>query len=132
MASLLLRSTPVAGSRPVALRNRQPVRLAPVAAGKGELVDAIAAKHDKVTKADVKRIVEDVIEYIESNVEKGEKVTLVGFGTFELRDRAERNGRNPQTGESIKIPAKKAPGFTAAAAFKDRVNKGTPAAQPKK
>ena len=70
-----------------------------------------------------KTILSATIETIETTVKKGEKVTLVGFGTFERRERAARKGRNPQTGKEIKIAAKKVPAFSAGKKFKDAVAK---------
>ena len=89
---------------------------------KAELIAAIAAKTGdtkKVAEASVNAFVEAVTEALV----KGEKVQLVGFGSFEVRKRAARKGRNPQTKEEIKIPASKAPVFKAGKALKDLVNK---------
>ena len=89
---------------------------------KAELVAAIAAKTG-ATKKVVEAQVEAFIETIAESLKKGEKVQLVGFGSFEVRKRAARKGRNPQTKEEIKIPASKAPVFKAGKALKDLVNK---------
>ena len=89
---------------------------------KAELVAAIAEKTGetkKVAEASVNAFVEAITEALT----KGDKVQLVGFGSFEVRKRAARKGRNPQTKEEIKIPASKAPVFKAAKALKDLVNK---------
>ncbi len=90
---------------------------------KGELVDKIAEKAN-VTKKDADSILSAVLDVILDTVAKGEKVTLVGFGTFEARDRQAREGRNPSTGEPIKIPATKVPAFSAGKLFKDKVVEG--------
>ncbi|NJP09752.1 MAG: HU family DNA-binding protein [Leptolyngbyaceae cyanobacterium RU_5_1] len=87
---------------------------------KGELVDKIAEKAN-VTKKDADSILTAMLEVILETVAEGEKVTLVGFGTFEARDRQAREGRNPSTGQPIKIPATKVPAFSAGKLFKDKV-----------
>jgi DNA-binding protein HU-beta len=87
---------------------------------KGELVDKIAEKAS-VTKKDADIILSAILDVILDTVASGDKVTLVGFGTFEARDRQAREGRNPSTGEPIKIPATKVPAFSAGKSFKDRV-----------
>ena len=79
------------------------------------------AESAKVTKKETGAVLSAIVDTIEDTVQKGEKVTLVGFGTFERRERAARNGRNPQTGERITIPAKKVPAFTAGKKFKELV-----------
>lgn len=89
---------------------------------KTELVAAVA-EETKLSKKDSQKAVNAVLETITDELEKGEKVTLVGFGTFEVRNRAERQGRNPVTGETITIPASKSPAFKAGKGLKDRVNK---------
>ena len=89
---------------------------------KEELVQAIA-KETKLTQKSVNEVLNATIETIQASVKKGNKVTLVGFGTFERRSRAARTGRNPQTGKEIKIAAKKVPSFSAGKKFKDIVNK---------
>ena len=89
---------------------------------KADLIAAIAAKTGdtkKVAEASVNAFVDVVTE----TLKKGDKVQLVGFGSFEIRKRAARKGRNPQTKEEIKIPASKAPVFKAGKALKDLVNK---------
>lgn len=88
---------------------------------KGELVDKIAEKAN-VTKKQADAILTAAIEAITEAVAEGEKVTLVGFGSFEPRQRAEREGRNPQTGKTIKIPATTIPAFSAGKQFKDLVS----------
>ncbi|HHJ17870.1 MAG TPA: HU family DNA-binding protein [Gammaproteobacteria bacterium] len=88
---------------------------------KAELIEAVASSAD-LSKADATRAVDAVVDNITETLRKGDSVTLVGFGTFEVRSRAARAGRNPQTGETIQIKASKAPAFKAGKAFKDAVN----------
>lgn len=88
---------------------------------KSELIEAVAKSLD-LSKADAGRAVEAVFEAITKTLKKGGKVSLVGFGTFEVRKRAARTGRNPQTGEQIKIRASKVPAFKAGKGLKDAVN----------
>ncbi len=88
---------------------------------KTELVAAVAEK-TLLSKKDSNKAVNAVLETITEELEKEEKVTLVGFGTFEVRHRKERMGRNPATKEPIKIPASKSPAFRAGKNLKDRVN----------
>ena len=88
---------------------------------KSELIDAIAASAD-ITKADAGRALDDAVEAITNALKAGDQVTLVGFGTFQVKERAERTGRNPQTGKEIKIAASKVPGFKAGKGLKDAVN----------
>ena len=89
---------------------------------KAELVDAIASKTGSSKKA-AEASLNATIEAISASLKKGDKVQLVGFGSFEVRKRAARKGRNPQTGSEIKIPASKAPVFKAGKALKETVNK---------
>lgn len=88
---------------------------------KSELIDIVAEGAD-ISKAAATRAVDSVIEGITGTLVKGEQVTLVGFGTFSVKDRAARMGRNPRTGEPIQIKASKNPGFKAGKALKDAVN----------
>jgi len=88
---------------------------------KTELIEAVAEGAD-ISKAAATRAVDTVIEGITGTLAKGEQVTLVGFGTFLVRDRAARTGRNPQTGDPIEIKAAKVPAFKAGKALKDAVN----------
>lgn len=91
---------------------------------KQELISKLMEKtKNPVTHADMERIVNGVFEEIKDAVAAGEIVSFVGFGSFFSRDRAARTARNPQTGETLQIAAKKAPGFKAGRAFKDAVNK---------
>ena len=87
---------------------------------KGELIDALASDTDE-SKRTVENVVNSLIDTVTAQVKKGEKVTLPGFGTFERRDRSARTGRNPQTGEEIKIKATKVPAFKPGAGFKSTV-----------
>ena len=88
---------------------------------KEELVQEISKKAS-VTQKEAAEVLSALIETVQKTVSKGKKVTLVGFGTFEPRKRAARNGRNPQTGKEIKIPAKTVPVFSAGKKFKEVVN----------
>ena len=89
---------------------------------KVELVEAVAKKAG-LTKADAGRAVDATIEAITKALVKGDKVPLVGFGTFGVSKRAARTGRNPQTGAEVKIPARNAVTFKAGSALKEAVNK---------
>ena len=89
---------------------------------KVELVAAVAEKAE-LSKKDAEKAVAAVFAAIEEAVAAGDKVQLVGFGTFEVRERSARTGRNPQTGAEIKIAASKQPAFKAGKAFKDAVAK---------
>ena len=95
---------------------------------KTELVAAIAEKAG-LSKKDAEGAVKAFTDTVAEQLKAGEKIQLVGFGTFEVAERAARTGKNPQTGEAIKIPASKAPKFKAGKALKDVVN--TPAAPAK-
>ena len=87
---------------------------------KGELVDVIAEKAS-VTKKEAESILTATLETIVDAVSEGEKVSLVGFGSFEKRHRKAREGRNPKTGETLAIAATDVPGFSAGKAFKENV-----------
>ena len=89
---------------------------------KTELVAAVAEKTE-LTNKDATKAVEAVFDTIQETLANGEKVQLIGFGNFEVRDRAARKGRNPQTGEEIEIPASKVPAFKAGKALKEAVKK---------
>ncbi len=89
---------------------------------KTELIAAVAAKAE-LSKKDADKAVNAVIDAITEAMVNGDKVQLVGFGTFEVRDRAAREGKNPSTGEKISIPATKVPAFKAGKALKDVVAK---------
>ena len=88
---------------------------------KSELIDAIAAAAD-IPKAVAGRALDAVIESVTDALKAGDSVVLVGFGTFAVKERAARTGRNPQTGKPINIAAAKIPGFKAGKALKDAVN----------
>lgn len=87
---------------------------------KNDLIASVAAATG-LSKKDADAAVNAVFSVIEGEVAKGEKVTVTGFGTFERRTRAAREGRNPRTGETIQIPAQQTPAFKAGKAFKDAV-----------
>ena len=89
---------------------------------KSELVAAISVKTNE-TKKVTEETLNAFIEVVTETLKKGDKIQLVGFGTYEAKSRAARKGRNPQTGEEIKIPASKVPSFKAGKALKDEVNK---------
>ncbi|MDD9893638.1 MAG: HU family DNA-binding protein [Gammaproteobacteria bacterium] len=88
---------------------------------KSELIDAVAAGAD-ISKADAGRAVDALVDTVSGALKAGDSVTLVGFGTFLVRDRAARTGRNPKTGEELQIAASKVPAFKAGKALKDAVN----------
>jgi DNA-binding protein HU-beta len=88
---------------------------------KSELIDAIAASAD-ISKAAAGRALDAMVEAVTDALKSGDQVTLIGFGTFAVKDRAARTGRNPQTGATIKIEAAKVPSFKAGKALKDAVN----------
>ena len=90
---------------------------------KQELIEKLMDKPKaEITHADMERIVKGFMDEIKDAVAAGDSVQLVGLGTFEARERAARTARNPQTGETLHIPAKKTPAFKAGRAFKDAVN----------
>lgn len=89
-------------------------------ANKAELVERVAAKTG-LTKKDVSATVDALFDVVQEALKKGEKVQVIGFGNFEVRERAARKGRNPQTGEDIKIAASKVPAFKPGKALKDAV-----------
>jgi DNA-binding protein HU-beta len=87
---------------------------------KADLVNHVAARTE-LTKTEVSQVVDAAIDTIIDSVVEGKKVSILGFGSFEARDRSKRQGLNPKTGEKIKIPAKRVPAFTAGKLFKDKV-----------
>lgn len=89
-------------------------------ANKADLIDGVAAKSG-LTKKDATAAVEGLFEVVTDYLAEGERVQVIGFGTFEVRDRAARKGRNPQTGEEIQIPATKVPAFKPGKGLKDAV-----------
>ena len=88
---------------------------------KTELIAAIA-EQTELSKKDAEKAVKAFTDVVVEELKKGEKIQLVGFGTFEVSERAARTGRNPQTGEEMNIPASKSPKFKAGKAFKDALN----------
>ncbi len=89
---------------------------------KSELIDAVV-KETGLTKKDTEATINSFMNVVSNALAKKDKVQLVGFGTFETRERAAREGRNPQTNETIKIPATTAPAFKPGKALKEKVNK---------
>lgn len=89
-------------------------------ANKADLVNSVA-EATELSKKDATKAVEAVFASIQETLAKGDKVQLIGFGNFEVRDRAARKGRNPQTGKEIQIPASKVPAFKPGKALKDAV-----------
>ena len=89
---------------------------------KAELINAVAAKTE-VSKKETEAVIAATLDAITAAMQQGDKVQLVGFGSFEVKNRAERIGRNPKTKEEIKIPASKIPTFKAGKALKDSVAK---------
>ncbi|MGM8365337.1 HU family DNA-binding protein [Virgibacillus sp. W0181] len=87
---------------------------------KTDLVNEVAEKSE-LSKKDAAKAVDAVFDSVMDSLKKGEKVQIIGFGNFEVRDRSARKGRNPQTGEEIEIPASKVPAFKAGKALKDIV-----------
>ncbi len=88
---------------------------------KSQLIDKIAASAD-ISKASAGRALDAFVEAVTESLKEGDQVALVGFGTFTVRERAARSGRNPQTGETIEIAAAKVPAFKPGKALKDSVN----------
>ena len=88
---------------------------------KTELINVVAAEAE-VTKKDAEAVIAATLNAITEALKAGDKVQLIGFGTFEVKASAEREGRNPKTGETIKIAAAKKPAFTASKVLKDEVN----------
>ena len=88
---------------------------------KTQLVQSVAETAE-ISQTDAKRAVDAVLKTVTSSLAEGEQIALVGFGTFSVRDRAARTGRNPQTGKAIEIPAAKVPAFKPGKALKDAVN----------
>jgi DNA-binding protein HU-beta len=88
---------------------------------KAELIDAVAGSAN-LSKADAGRALDAMVDAIAGALKKGQQVSVVGFGTFSVKHRAARSGRNPRTGETISIAASNVPGFKAGKALKDAVN----------
>lgn len=91
-------------------------------ANKADLIDGVASKTG-LTKKDATSAVEALFDVVTETLADGERVQVIGFGSFEVRDRAARKGRNPQTGDEIEIPATKVPAFKAGKGLKDAVKK---------
>ncbi|MFZ4452637.1 HU family DNA-binding protein [Salibacterium aidingense] len=89
---------------------------------KTDLINQVSEKAE-LSKKDTEAAVNATLEAIENSLKSGDKVQLIGFGNFEIRERAEREGRNPQTGETMKIPASKVPAFKPGKGLKEAVNK---------
>ena len=89
-------------------------------ANKADLIEGVASKTE-LTKKDATAAVEALFDVVTETLADGERVQVIGFGSFEVRDRAARKGRNPQTGEEIEIPATKVPAFKAGKGLKDAV-----------
>ena len=88
---------------------------------KADFIGAVSSASE-LSKADAGRAIDAMIEVVKKALKKGDSVSLVGFGTFQVRKRAARQGRNPRTGQTIKIKASKIPSFKAGKALKDAVN----------
>eukprot|EP00877_Chromochloris_zofingiensis_P007136 jgi/Chrzof1/2676/Cz11g24240.t1 len=110
----------LAGRTIVARPSRHSAILPPPRLGKSELREELAETAN-LTKKQAAEVLEALLTIIEDTVAAGESVTIPGFGTFKRRERNARNGRNPQTGEPLQIPAKNAPAFVAGKGFKDKV-----------
>lgn len=91
---------------------------------KKDIVKTIADKHTDFTQKEIGEILEDFFDIVRTSVAKGEKISLLKFGTFESKVRAARTARNPQTGEAMEVPACTVPKFKASSAFKDIVKEG--------
>ena len=90
---------------------------------KKEIIKVIADKHNDFTQKEIEGIVDTFLDTVTETIVSGEKVQLYGFGTFEVKERAARDGRNPKTHESIMISASRVPKFKPASALKNAVNK---------
>ncbi len=88
---------------------------------KSELIDAVA-EHSGLTKADTTKALNSLIDTLSNAMKRGDDVVLVGFGTFHVKERAARTGRNPKTGETLEIAASKVPSFRAGKSLKEAVN----------
>ena len=88
---------------------------------KTDLINVVSAE-TKISKKDTEVVITAALEAIAESLKSGDKVQLIGFGTFEVKDAAAKTGRNPKTGETIEIPACKKPSFSAAKSLKDAVN----------
>lgn len=91
---------------------------------KSELIDKIAARQDQLSQKDVELAVKLMLEYISQMLSTGERIEIRGFGSFALHYRASRTGRNPKTGDSVKLEGKHVPHFKPGKEMRDRVNNG--------
>ena len=91
---------------------------------KAELIDAVAEK-TQLKKRDVNDVVDTLLDHVKTALQRGEKVQLIPFGSFEVRERQSREGRNPKTGERLTIPARRVPAFHAGKDLRDAVDQGT-------
>ena len=89
---------------------------------KSELIEKLLAKHPTLPVKEIENMVKDILEFISQSLESGDRVELRGFGSFSLHYRNPRLGRNPKTGDSVKLEAKSVPHFKAGKELKDRVN----------
>lgn len=89
---------------------------------KSELIDAVASKADNFSRKDVEVIVDTLFENITKSLSRGEKIEIRGFGSFKVKDRSARQGRNPKSGEGISIDSKTVPFFKAGKELRERVN----------
>jgi len=92
---------------------------------KADLVDVVVAQQKNIPRPHVEATIDSLIEAVAEGLARGERIDLRGFGAFAVRDSAARTGRNPQTGESIQIAARRVPTFKAGKELRDRVNKTT-------
>ena len=91
---------------------------------RSELVEQVKVKAHLASKKEAERAIDALFETLKEVLAAGDKIQLIGFGTFEVKERAARRGRNPRTGEEIEIPASKYPSFKPGKTFKDEVNVG--------
>lgn len=89
---------------------------------KSELISKLAAQNPNLYMRDIETIVETIIEEMSSALERGDRIELRGFGAFSVKERAPRVGRNPRTGESVNVPAKRTPAFKTGKALRERLN----------
>jgi integration host factor subunit beta len=92
---------------------------------KSELIEAIAAKQTQLTQRDIDSAVKSILEHLTQALEKGERIEIRGFGSFSLHHRPQRVGRNPRTGEAVKLNAKYVPHFKPGKELRDRANQTT-------
>jgi integration host factor subunit beta len=92
---------------------------------KSELIEAIAEKHNQLSQKDIDLSVKSILEQMVQSMEKNERIEIRGFGSFALHHRPPRKGRNPKTGEAVKLPEKYVPHFKPGKELRDRVNMGS-------